>query len=250
MIHPQLHQSLVAIDRDKHRAWRVRKDFIDASHVIGLNSMFLNAVEFADACLEYPIVFVRAGKDPQSGRDDIAPVAVFGLGQGENLFVQEGRWRAEYVPAVLRAYPFAIAPVGPDNYAVCIDTAWGGLDTTGAEGTPLFEADGTPSEYTRQMQTFLEQIETEVQRTRLACRRIAELELLRDMRFDATLPDGQKLTVDGFLAVDEQKLAGLSDAQIVELHRSGISGLLHAHQVSLRNMRRLLHRRDEQKAHA
>lgn len=250
MIHPSLHKSLVALDRDKHRQWCLRKDFVDASHTTGLNSMFISAVEFGDACLEYPIVFVRAGKDPQTGRDEIAPVAVFGLTQGENLFVRDGLWHAEYVPAVLRAYPFAIAPVAQDNYAVCIDTAWAGFDATGAQGTPLFEADGAPSAYTREMQTFLEQIETEVQRTRLACRRIVELELLRDMRFDATLPDGQKLSVDGFLAVDEAKLTGLTDAQVVELHRSGISGLLHAHQVSLRNMKRLLHRRSQHTANA
>ena len=48
------------------------------------------------------------------------------------------------------------------------------------------------------------------------CRRLRELDLLHDMRFDATLPDGSKLGVDGFLTVDEKKLGALDDAVVVE----------------------------------
>ena len=78
MIHPSLHKNPVALDRDQHRTLRVRQDFADVSHTTGLNSMFLTAVEFSDACKEYPIVFVRAGTDPQTQKPDIAPVAVIG----------------------------------------------------------------------------------------------------------------------------------------------------------------------------
>lgn len=241
MINPALHKSPTVLDRDQHRQWRVRRDHIDASHVAGLNSMFVTAVEFSDVCKEYPLVFVRAGTDPQSGQADIAPVAVFGLAQGENLFVENGRWRADYVPAVLRAYPFAMAQVNEQNYAVCIEPSWAGFSQT--EGTPLFDEAGAPTEYLKEMQQFLEKLEIEVQRTRLAGRKLAELDLLREMRFDATLPDGNKLTVDGFLAVDEAKFAALPDDKVLELHRSGLLGLIHAHQVSLGNMTRLLNRR-------
>jgi hypothetical protein len=49
--------------------------------------------------------------------------------------------------------------------------------------------------------------------------------------------------VDGFLALDEERLAKLSDAEMLELTRSGLLALLHAHQISLSNMSRLLDRR-------
>jgi hypothetical protein len=48
------------------------------------------------------------------------------------------------------------------------------------------------------------------------------------------------MTIDGFLTLDDKRFGELADADILELHRSGILGLIHAHQVSLGNMRRLV----------
>jgi hypothetical protein len=54
--------------------------------------------------------------------------------------------------------------------------------------------------------------------------------------------------VDGFLAVDEKKFAALSDEKVLELHKNGALGLIHAHQISLRHMRRLVQWRQERAA--
>jgi hypothetical protein len=241
MINSALHKNPVALDRALHLKLRMRPELNDLAGASALNSFFLNGVEFADACKEYPIVFVRAGTDAKTGKGDIAPVAVFGLSPAENLFLEGGRWKADYVPAVLRAYPFAMAPVSGDNYAVCIDQAWPGFSET--EGTPLFEADGQPTQYLKDVQKYLETLEAEAQRTRQFCQRVSELGLLRDMRFDATLPEGNKLPVDGFLAIDNDKFLALPDSTVLELHRNGILSLLHAQQVSMGNMTRLLNRK-------
>jgi hypothetical protein len=64
--------------------------------------------------------------------------------------------------------------------------------------------------------------------------------LFQDARYDATLPDAGKLTVDGFYSVDDKKLNALDDAAVVLLHKSGALGLIHAHYVSLGNMNKLL----------
>jgi hypothetical protein len=52
--------------------------------------------------------------------------------------------------------------------------------------------------------------------------------------------DGQKLQVDGFLAVDEARFAALPDADVLSLQRSGMLGLIQAHFISLGNMRKLM----------
>ena len=57
---------------------------------------------------------------------------------------------------------------------------------------------------------------------------------------NATLPDGRQHTVDGFLTVVDKKITELPDAVVGELHRSGVLGLIHAHQISLGNMARLV----------
>ena len=90
------------------------------------------------------------------------------------------------------------------------------------------------------MRDQLEKLETEIQRTRLFGSLLVDNELLQSMRFDATLPDGRQVSLDGFLTIDEKRFAELPDAKVVELHRSGAMGLIHAHQISLRHMRRLV----------
>lgn len=236
MINQNLHRQPAALDSAQHRQLRLRLPITDWSMASGLNALFVAAAEFGEVCREIPIVFVRGGKDPD-GRDQIAPVAVFGLAQGENLYLEEGRWRAQYMPAVLRLYPFCIGRLDEQRFAICVDMAFAGVNNE--EGPPVFEADGRPAELLKTMQTQLEALETEIRRTQQVGQRLLELDVLRDMRFDATLPDGSKVAVDGFLTVDEKKITELPDAVIGELHRSGLLGLVHLHWVSLGNMRRL-----------
>lgn len=241
MINPELHKQPVALDREQHRSLKLRQDVNHLAAAKGFNAFFLTAAEFGDACKEYPVLFLPAGKDTD-GQALVAPVAVFGLNQGENLFLlPDGRWDAHYVPAMLRAYPFTMARVQDDKYVVCFDAASVGVSET--EGVPLFQADGQPSELLADVSKFVEHIEVEVERTRRIGKRLMELGLLRGKRFDAKLSDGSPLSIDGFLAVDEERLDQLTDAEIVELQRNGLLGLLHAHQLSLANMRRLIDRR-------
>ncbi len=237
MINQNLHRKPVALDRIKHRQTRLDTTARDLSELRRMNAFFVAGAEFVDACRDYPIVWVRAGKDDQ-GKDQVAPVAVFGITSGENLCIDGDAWRVRYVPAMVRLYPFAMARVSPTEMVVCIDESWIGLSEGGA-GQALFNADGTPTEFTRNIQRQLEQFEGEVDRTRQAGDLLLQHGLLRDMRFDASLPDGSKVAVDGFLCVDEAKLAALGDADLVALSRNGLIALIHAHQISLGNMARL-----------
>jgi hypothetical protein len=237
MINPNLHRQPVALDSGQHLNLKLRLPITDWSIADKLNAMFVAAAEFGEACREFPIVFVRAGKEPD-GTEAIAPIAVFGLVEQQNLYLASTRWRAQYMPAILRAYPFCVARLDAERFAVCVDTAFPGAGVT--EGQPLFESDGKPAELLKSMTTHLESLEGEVQRTRLVGKRLLDLGVLRDMRFDVTLPDGRQHAVDGFLTVDEQKMSALPDAVVCELHRNGILGLVHLHWVSLGNMRRLV----------
>lgn len=240
MINPELHKKPLALDRTEHRHLKVRRETNILEAAAGLNAFFVTAAEFADACKEYPILFLRAGTDPE-GKPLVAPLAIFGLTRGENLFYRNGVWDARYVPAMLRSYPFSMAHADEKRYVLCFDSSSPAISTE--EGEPLFDAEGEPTPYMKSVQSFVEQIEIEVERTRLAGRRLMELGLLQDKRFDATLPDGTTVVVDGFLAVDEARMDKLTDAEVVQLHRNGLLGLLNLHVASLGNMRALLERR-------
>lgn len=237
MIIEALHTRPLALDRDQHRTLKLQLPLTDWGVAGRLNALFVAAVEFADVAREFPIVFVRAGKEAD-GRDQVAPIAVLGLLANQNLYERDGEWRASYVPAVLRCYPFCIGRIDAEKFAICVDMAWPGAQAD--SGTPVFQADGQPSELLTTVQKHLETLEAEVQRTKLVGQRLQELDLLRDMRFDATLADGRQHSLDGFLTVDEEKMQALPDAVVGQLHREGVLGLIHAHWLSMGHMRRLV----------
>jgi hypothetical protein len=237
VINPNLYKKPVGLDPALHGAWRLAHGVTDWSVAADCNAIFIASAEFGDACSEFPIVFVDAGKD-DAGLMQVAPIAVLGLTDKQNLYAESGRWRAGYAPALLRCYPFGIARQDEARVVVVIDEPFDGWSQT--EGQVLFDAQGKPSPFLEDMRKQLETVETEIQRTRMFGRLLSEAELLAPMRFDATLPDGKTLSVDGFLTVDEKKFAELPDAKVLEFHRNGVLGLIHAHQISLRHMRRLV----------
>lgn len=242
MIVTNLHKEPVALDTVIHRDLRLINDLNAIPRLAPFTSFIVSVSEFADAALNFPILFVRAAPDAL-GKDTVAPVAVFGLKPGENLFATaEGKWDAGYVPAMLRAYPFTMARIeGSDRWAMVFDNTWEGLSKT--EGLPLFNEKGEASELLNGVHKFVQDLETDLERTRQACAALMEMKLLKPMRFDATLANGEALSVDGFLTADEEAIGKLPDAQIAQMYRNGLLGLVQIHIASLNNMRRLLDRR-------
>ena len=241
MIDPVLFATPVALDRVQHRAQRLHAPTVRFDRTAGMNSLFVAAVEFIDAARDYPIVFIEAGQG-EDGKREVAPVAVLGLTQGENLMLNaDGSWAARYVPALLRGYPLGLARTDAQNYVVVIDGKADALSAT--QGEALFNDQGEPTPMLEERRKFLEQLENEAQRTRLLGRSLLDLELLQPMRFEATLPDGKQLSVEGFFTVDEKRFSALTDDKLSQLHKSGILAMIYAHQFSLGLMRGLVERR-------
>ncbi|MGM9484029.1 SapC family protein [Roseateles sp. NT4] len=239
MSNPPMYGELLPLDREVHKNLKLDTAQSVVSRVADQNSVFLAAVEFGDACKEFPIVFVRAGQASPDGKQAVAPLAVLGLKAGSNLFVDGDKWTGNYVPAYVRRYPFAMARLDEktDNMAVCYDLKWSAFNET--TGEALFK-DGQPTEFLVNAKSFLENFEQEAERTRLICNLLVEMDLLQDMRFEATLPNNEKLDVEGFMALDEKKYAELPDDKVLQLHRNGLLAMIEMHRLSLTNMNRLV----------
>lgn len=239
MSKPPMYGELLPLDREVHKNLKLDTAQSVIPRVANQNSVFLAAVEFADASKEYPIVFVRAGNGAPEAKAAVAPLAVLGLRPGSNLFVEGEKWTGNYVPAYVRRYPFVMARMeeNSNNMAVCFDTTWPAFNET--TGEALFK-DGEPTEFVLSAKTFLENFEQEAERTRLICELLVDLDLLQDMRFEATLPNGEKIDVEGFLALDEKKYAELPDDKVLQLHRNGLIAMIEMHRLSLTNMNRLV----------
>jgi hypothetical protein len=229
----------VLLDRDRHRARRVRpgQGFGFARRT---NSLYLAGAEFNEACKEYAIVFTR------SAAGKAAPVVVLGLRTDENLFVDaQDAWDARYIPAFVRRYPFVLAELPGRSLGVCIDEAYEGLGET--EGEALFDAQGQDTPFLRSALEFLAQYQREHLRTEAFCQRLEQHGLLTEMNARASLPDGRSFAVGGLLVVDEKKLLALPDAAALAMFRAGELHLVSMHLASLSNMQGLLDRLAQRK---
>jgi hypothetical protein len=232
----------VLLNRQGHKATKISPsaNFTYASQV---NSLYLAGVEFIEACKEYPIVFT------QIGGQKIVPVAMLGLREGENLFVAaDGSWRATYVPAFVRRYPFVLADLEGQQMGVCIDEAYAGLNEQNGEA--LFDGQGNNTPFLQNALDFLNRYQVEYLRTERFCQRLKDLGLLTTMNAKAELYDGTHLMVDGLMVVDERKLQQLGDAQALEVFRSGELSWIYTHMVSLSNLNRLVDRLADTKRNA
>lgn len=241
MINSALYREPVLLEPARHRQLKIGT-LADFSITRGMHAVFLAATEIPQAALEFPVVFVHTGVRDDAGRATVSPIALLGVAQGENLFVEGPRWEARYIPAFIRRYPFLTANLrGAPAPGVMIDRGWSGFSEE--QGDPLFGADGQPAPALQRAIEFLDRFETEAQRTQLFCARLVELELLREMKADATLPDGVSLSIDGFYVIDDEKLRALGDAPVLEMHRNGMLALLNLHQTSMNHLRTMIERK-------
>jgi hypothetical protein len=235
-MNPALYRDPVLLDSATHRNKRLRAA-VDYALTAGMHACFLGVSEFPTAASEFPIVFLDTGEKDEAGRALMSPIAVLGVESGENLMVEDGRWAARYVPAFIRRFPFFSARVGEGNQGVFIESSWSGFSDT--EGERLFDDQGQPTDVLKNAIEFLQRFDEEAERTRRFCVRLMELDLLEPMTANLTLPNGQQITLDGFFTVKEPKLAELEDAVVLEMHKSGMLMLVHAHLMSLGMMRNL-----------
>ncbi|MCS6624625.1 SapC family protein [Roseibacterium beibuensis] len=204
--------------------------------VASTNIVPLTVTEFAPAALSYPVIFVG---------DSRQPVAVMGLRQGENLYVNDkGAFRPEaYIPAYVRRYPFVFANDEVQKRLIlCVDRDAPFIKEGAAN--PLF-VDGKPSPYVEQAMEFCNNFEQERQRTEAFVKLLTDLDLLetREANFTPRNPDGTTAApqkIAEYFAVSEEKLKALPAEKLAELRDNGALSQIYAHLVSLLGWDRLI----------
>lgn len=196
------------------------------------NAVTLAGSEFARAARYYPIAFTTG--------DSPVPVAVLGLRDRENVFVNEnGQWlTGHYVPAYVRRYPFIFmsAKDDPERLILSVDE---GAENFEAESQAPFFVDGKPSEAVSDVLRFCESFQVQHEDTRRFCQWLAEHDTLEDKVARVKLGSGEVHTMRGFRLLNPQKLRELTDEHVLLLHRRGWLALLHFHMQSLENWQRL-----------
>ena len=234
---PLFYKNVVPINKEQHGALCIEPvegfDFANES-----SSLYIAAIEFAQAAKEYAIVF---GKDNDGM---VFPSVVLGLEAGQNLYIDDkGQWNARYIPAYARRYPFILARAnGSEQFTVCIDEGYTGFNTA-KEGKPLFDAKGEQTEILTQAVDFLKEYQNHVDLTRAFCENLAKLDLLEPMTANIEMKSGEKLSIGGFYAVNRDKLKAVKPGKLADLVKTDQMELLYLHLQSLRNVNLLMEKR-------
>ncbi len=238
---PFLYNQLEPLNSNAHANLKVRGlDAIPA--LASAHAVPVTIDEFSLVQRFYPIIF--------SVGDDPVPLALMGLNEGVNTFVDaDGRPsdQTAYMPAYLRRYPFLLARLRPDSdeLSLCFDPTAGAVGDF-EEGQPLFDGD-QPSEATNAVLQFCEQFETAGQRTSLFMAELKKLGLLMDGEV-AIQPEGaqQPFVYRGFQMVDEEKLRDMRGDELRKLNQNGVLALIFAHLFSLAQIREIFGRQVRQ----
>jgi hypothetical protein len=229
---PLFYNGLQPLSSEEHADWRIRPQET-APFLVGQHAVPVTVDEFVMVQRMMPIVF--------SLGDDPIPLALMGLNEGVNVFMDDGGKLTEnfmYVPAYIRRYPYMLARLSPEaqELSLCFDPTSPSLGRFD-DGAALFE-NGQPSQITKDILAFAEQFEQAGQRTQQFVKELRDMDLLIDG--ETTIqPDGagQPFIYRGFQMVNEEKLANLRGDQLRKMMGSGMLPLIHAHLFSLSLMR-------------
>ena len=208
--------------------------FLRTAHAIPVT-----VTEFGMAASAYPIIFVG---------NDYTPVAVMGVRQNENLFVDaDGKTDPDfYVPAFVRRYPFVFANDNDgDRLLLCVDRE--APMVTNQPDVPFFK-DGEPTEFTQNAIEFCKEFERQRRATIEFAAVLKKFDLFEQKTVafqprDASGKEvGEQQKIADYWAVDEAKLNALSDEQFKELRANGALGAIYAHMLSLLNWSRVIQR--------
>jgi len=240
---PLFYNDLVLLSSQEHANWKSRATD-KASWLAGVNTVPLTVEEFPLAQRNFPIVF--------SAGPDSFPIALMGMNEGVNVFVDEdGSVNTPiYMPAYVRRYPFLLAKVNPesDELSLCVDPT---SDLVGEfdDGQPLFDGSG-PSEACKNTLGFCEQFEIAGQKTANFMAELAKHDLLMDGELNIDIGDGanggQPYNYRGFRMVDENKLREVRGDVLRGWNQSGLLALIYAHLFSLDLVREIFGRQVQQ----
>src|SRR5262245_32562911 len=194
---PLFYNDLMPLNSRDHGNWSSRATD-KAKWLIDQHAVPLTVEEFPQAQRHFPIIF--------SSGDNPVPLALMGLNEGVNVFVDaEGSLTGPvYVPAYARRYPFMLARINQDSQelSLCFDPT---TDLIGEfeDGTALFDGDA-PSETCKATLNFCEQFEVAGQKTNAFMEELKKHDLLMDGEV-AIQQEGkeQPFVYRGFKMVDE-----------------------------------------------
>ncbi|GAA5524779.1 hypothetical protein Maes01_01338 [Microbulbifer aestuariivivens] len=199
---------------------------------------FPNEFRSLQSC--YPVFFQ---KHPETGR--FFALALLGFREGENLFLEDGKWQAPYIPLSIRRQPFLIGRqvvvedgIEREQRTIHIDMDNPRINTE--RGERLFMEFGGASPYVERAGDMLEAIHQGLTAADGFIDAVVESDLLEAFTLEVQLDSGDKHQLIGFYTINEEKLRALDSVKLDKLHRAGYLEHIYMAIASQSNVRHLL----------
>lgn len=228
---PLFYGNPAPLDKKAHADMGLKKNF-GFGFTKGVNAVPVNLIEMPQICHFYPIAF--------SPDDNATPVAILGLRDNENLFLNaDNTWEQQtYIPAYIRRYPFIFSEIpGSENLTLCVDMDDKIIDKKADQ--KFFDKDGNPSDLSKNALEFCKSYHAAAQQTIEFSKALAASGLLVDREAQINVAGNRRINFSGFKIVDEKKLAQLSDKDFLEWRAKGWLPFLYAHLFSGAQWQRL-----------
>lgn len=190
--------------------------------------------EFRRLQAHYPIVFEPDGKG------GFVPTVLFGLQEGENVFLTDNGWDADYLPLSVQRLPFSIG-IADDELRMMVNMDSPRI-STGAEGEAVFLPHGGTTDFTENVNSILRNLHEGLQVTTEFVQTLLAHELLESFVLDVERPDGTRGELVSYYILNEERLAALDAGTISLLHQADYLMPIYMAVASLSNFTKLIKR--------
>ncbi len=219
---PLFYKSPMPLDAKKHGNLSLKKNF-GFGFTKGVNAVPVNMVEMPQICHHYPIAF--------SPDENATPVAILGLRDNENLFINSTNdsWEENiYIPAYIRRYPFIFSEIpNSDQLTLCVDNVPDIIEE--GANQPFFDNEGNPSELARNALDFCKSYHAAAQQTLEFSKAMANSGILIKREAQINVTGNRRINFSGFRIIDESKLAALDDDTFLDWREKGWLPIIYAH---------------------
>ena len=188
-----------------------------------VNAAVVVAGELSTLVHEYPIYITQNQETKQ-----FQLIAILGLHSGENLFLQGDCWRAQFLPLDILRKPFQAFvpdPSDPSKGSIAIDM--NSEQVGDKNGEALFAENGESTDYFKRIESTFSQLMGGSKYTSNLLQQAAELDLLEQIGLSFDLANGEKASLNGLYAFNQEKLTALRGAEVEQCHESGILQICH-----------------------
>jgi len=209
-----------------------------------VNGAVIFPAEFSALHKEYPIYFQKSA---ETGEFEI--VALFGFDKDENLFVNDGKWLARTIPAVMQREPFSIgfqeSEMMPENRTMVIMVDMDSPRVSNSsEGEAVFKGGGGNSDYLNSVNSALSLIHDGFTSSKAMFAAFESEGLIEQFTLDIKFADESEYKTDMFYSLNKEKFEALPDAVVLEWNRSGLLQVAYMVLESMVNIRYLIDQRN------